>query len=59
MTKPTGDSKPKTYTRFDKVQSIQHIVFLISFSVLGITGLPQKYMLSPKMCALFITLLPS
>jgi cytochrome b subunit of formate dehydrogenase len=47
MTKPTGDSKPKTYTRFDKVQSIQHIVFLISFSVLGITGLPQKYMLSP------------
>ena len=47
MTKPTADSKPKTYTRFDKVQSIQHIVFLISFSVLGITGLPQKYMLSP------------
>ena len=47
MTKPTGDSKPKTYTRFDKVQSIQHIVFLISFTVLGITGLPQKYMLSP------------
>jgi cytochrome b subunit of formate dehydrogenase len=47
MTKRTGDSKTKTYTRFDKVQSIQHIVFLISFSVLGITGLPQKYMLSP------------
>ena len=47
MTKPTGDSKPKTYTRFDPVQRIQHIVFLISFSILGITGLPQKYMLSP------------
>ncbi len=47
MTKPTGDSKTKTYTRFDKVQSIQHIIFLISFSVLGFTGLPQKYMLSP------------
>jgi cytochrome b subunit of formate dehydrogenase len=47
MTKPTGDSKTKTYTRFDPVQRIQHIVFLISFSILGITGLPQKYMLSP------------
>jgi len=47
MTKPTGDSKTKTYTRFDKVQSVQHIIFLISFSVLGFTGLPQRYMLSP------------
>jgi cytochrome b subunit of formate dehydrogenase len=47
MTKPIGDSKPKTYTRFDPVQRIQHIVFLVSFSILGITGLPQKYMLSP------------
>ena len=43
MTKPTGDSKTKTYTRFDIVQRIQHIIFLISFSVLGFTGLPQKY----------------
>jgi cytochrome b subunit of formate dehydrogenase len=47
MTKHTGDSKPKTYTRFDKVQRIQHIIFLISFTVLGFTGLPQKYILSP------------
>jgi len=47
MTKSTGDSKPKTYTRFDKVQRIQHIIFLISFTVLGFTGLPQKYILSP------------
>jgi cytochrome b subunit of formate dehydrogenase len=47
MTKTTGPSKTKTYTRFDKVQRIQHIIFLISFSVLGLTGLPQKYILSP------------
>jgi cytochrome b subunit of formate dehydrogenase len=47
MTKITGDSKTKTYTRFDKVQRIQHIIFLISFTVLGFTGLPQKYILSP------------
>lgn len=47
MTKFTGDSKPKKYTRFDKVQRIQHIIFLISFTVLGFTGLPQKYISSP------------
>ena len=47
MTKSTGDSKPKKYTRFDKVQRIQHIIFLISFTVLGFTGLPQKYISSP------------
>jgi cytochrome b subunit of formate dehydrogenase len=53
MTKHTGDSKPKTYTRFDRVQRIQHIVFLISFSILGFTGLPQKFMLSPISIAFF------
>jgi cytochrome b subunit of formate dehydrogenase len=47
MTKPAVDSKEKIYTRFDVVQRIQHILFLISFSVLGLTGLPQKYSLSP------------
>jgi cytochrome b subunit of formate dehydrogenase len=47
MTKTTGDSKPKKYARFDKVQRIQHIIFLISFTVLGFTGLPQKYISSP------------
>ena len=53
MTKSTADSKPKTYTRFDPIQRIQHIVFLISFSILGFTGLPQKYMLSPISIAFF------
>ena len=47
MTKPTRDSKSKTYIRFDIVQRIQHIIFLISFTVLGFTGLPQKFPLSP------------
>jgi cytochrome b subunit of formate dehydrogenase len=47
MTKPTADSQPKIYSRFDTVQRIQHIIFLISFSVLGFTGLPQRYILSP------------
>jgi cytochrome b subunit of formate dehydrogenase len=47
MTKPTGDSKTKTYIRFDIVQRIQHITFLVSFTLLGFTGLIQKYALSP------------
>ena len=40
-------SGTKTFTRFDLLQRIQHIVFLISFSLLGFTGLPQKYPLAP------------
>jgi cytochrome b subunit of formate dehydrogenase len=53
MTEPTADSKTKTYTRFDIVQRIQHILFLISFTVLGFTGLPQKFMSSPISLAFF------
>jgi cytochrome b subunit of formate dehydrogenase len=33
----------KTYTRFDLSQRIEHAVLLVSFSILGITGLAQKY----------------
>jgi len=32
-----------TYTRFDVSQRIEHIVFLLSFSILGLTGLIQKF----------------
>jgi cytochrome b subunit of formate dehydrogenase len=47
MTKPTSASPAKTYVRFDLLQRLQHIAFLISFSILGFTGLPQKFPLSP------------
>lgn len=40
-------SETKTYTRFDLLQRVQHIVFLVSFTLLGFTGLPQKFPLSP------------
>ncbi len=33
----------KRYTRFDLSQRIEHFVLLVSFSLLGITGLAQKY----------------
>ncbi len=35
------------YTRFDKYQRLEHLIFLISFSTLGFTGLIQKYAQSP------------
>jgi cytochrome b subunit of formate dehydrogenase/mono/diheme cytochrome c family protein len=46
-------SETKTYVRFDVVQRLQHIIFLISFSVLGFTGLPQKFPLSPISLGIF------
>jgi formate dehydrogenase gamma subunit len=33
----------KKYTRFDISQRVEHFIFLLSFTVLGITGLVQKY----------------
>ena len=47
MTDKPQASEPRKYTRFDPLQRAQHIIFLVSFSVLGLTGLTQKYALSP------------
>lgn len=46
MTNNPQISETKTYARFDTVQRIQHIIFLVSFTLLGLTGLPQKYPLA-------------
>jgi cytochrome b subunit of formate dehydrogenase len=35
--------KKITYTRFDISQRVEHILFLISFTILGFTGLIQKF----------------
>jgi len=35
--------KPVVYTRFDVSQRIEHAVFLLSFTILGLTGLIQKF----------------
>jgi cytochrome b subunit of formate dehydrogenase len=37
----------KEYTRFSLLQRIEHFALLLSFSLLGFTGLPQKYIASP------------
>lgn len=35
------------YQRFDVAQRIEHVVLIVSFTVLALTGLPQKYSLAP------------
>jgi cytochrome b subunit of formate dehydrogenase len=46
---PTAKAKraQANYIRFDLSQRIEHILFLASFSLLGLTGLVQKYSASP------------
>ncbi len=46
-TKATPSDKLITYNRFDISQRIEHIIFLASFTVLGFTGLIQKFAAYP------------
>lgn len=46
-------AKTQTFTRFDLLQRGQHLIFLISFTILGITGLAQKFSTSPISLAFF------
>jgi cytochrome b subunit of formate dehydrogenase/mono/diheme cytochrome c family protein len=39
--------KIQSYLRFQLAQRFEHIVLILSFTTLGLTGLPQKYPLSP------------
>ncbi len=49
-------AEQETYTRFDITQRIEHAIFLTSFTILGITGLIQKFSTSPISLALLQTL---
>lgn len=40
-------TRSKDYLRFDLAQRISHVVMLTSFTLLAITGLPQKFIESP------------
>jgi len=53
MTKPDNSSPQQTYVRFSPFQRAQHFIFLISFTLLALTGLPQKYPLAPASIAIF------
>jgi cytochrome b subunit of formate dehydrogenase len=41
--KPAPVETPRTYRRFTLAQRIEHVLMLLSFTTLAITGLPQKY----------------
>lgn len=56
MTKSASPSPNQTYVRFSPLQRIQHFVFLISFTLLALTGLPQKYPLAPASVGIFTLL---
>jgi cytochrome b subunit of formate dehydrogenase len=43
---PPANSPPPAVVRFDASQRIEHAVFLVTFSILGITGLAQKFAIS-------------
>jgi cytochrome b subunit of formate dehydrogenase len=49
--KPPG--KRKRFLRFELSQRIEHILLLVSFTVLAITGLPQKFPDSPASLQFF------
>ena len=36
-------NEKQTFTRFEAAQRIEHVLLLISFTTLCLTGLPQKY----------------
>lgn len=40
-------SETKTYKRFRVLERIEHLVLVLSFTTLGLTGLPQKFPLNP------------
>src|SRR4030042_6840074 len=46
-TQTTHSDDKITYTRFDISQRVEHILFLLSFSILGFTGLIQKFSAYP------------
>jgi cytochrome b subunit of formate dehydrogenase len=47
LTSETKQEVYASYQRFDISQRIEHVIFLTSFSILGITGLVQKFIDSP------------
>ncbi len=50
-TKQPPDSS-KSYTRFDLSQRIEHFVLVVSFTLLGLTGIPQKFSSFPVSVAI-------
>ena len=47
QTKSAPASTQRTYVRFPLARRIEHLTMLLSFSTLGLTGLPQKFSTHP------------
>lgn len=47
MSKSRTEAGSKNYRRFDRSQRLEHAIFLVAFTILGITGLAQKFATSP------------
>lgn len=45
--KTAAPAPDRTYVRFSLIQRIEHLIMLLSFSTLGLTGLPQKFSTHP------------
>lgn len=52
----TEKSKQNWFIRFDISQRIEHIIFLLSFSTLGLTGLAQKFINTPQASSIIVIL---
>lgn len=44
---PAHANRSESYVRFPLAQRIEHLVMLVSFTLLGLTGIPQKYAATP------------
>lgn len=44
--KTSASAQPRSFVRFSMVDRVQHLVMLLSFTTLGVTGLAQKYPLN-------------
>ena len=43
MGQTTTQTQPYTYRRFSPVQRFEHMILLVTFTGLALTGLPQRY----------------
>jgi hypothetical protein len=41
------ETRNRTYIRFPLWRRVEHLIMLLSFTTLGLTGLPQKFSSSP------------
>jgi cytochrome b561 len=56
---PAGTAQKESFIRFERLQRITHLIMLVSFSLLAITGLPQKFPEAPLSQFIVLTIFGS